>query len=67
MVVWTLPTTSKLFFILWDKVTNLFYSSHMAYPLDGAEGYNCPASHSIKFPTMFLECVAINTAFSGLN
>ncbi|KAG8712588.1 hypothetical protein FRC09_019708, partial [Ceratobasidium sp. 395] len=28
---------------------------HMRYPLDGSNGYNCPASHPIKFPTMFME------------
>ncbi|CAE6378132.1 unnamed protein product [Rhizoctonia solani] len=29
--------------------------SHMAYPLDEANGYNCPPSHPIKFPTIFME------------
>ncbi|KAG8740436.1 hypothetical protein FRC10_004327 [Ceratobasidium sp. 414] len=28
---------------------------HMRYPLDGSNGYNCPPSHPIKFPTMFME------------
>ncbi|CAE6427174.1 unnamed protein product [Rhizoctonia solani] len=29
--------------------------SHMRYPLDGPNGYNCPASHPNKYPTIFLE------------
>ncbi|CEL56793.1 hypothetical protein RSOLAG1IB_08095 [Rhizoctonia solani AG-1 IB] len=29
--------------------------SHMAYPLDESNGYNCPPSHPIKYPTIFLE------------
>ncbi|KDN39200.1 hypothetical protein RSAG8_08971, partial [Rhizoctonia solani AG-8 WAC10335] len=29
--------------------------SHMAYPLDGSNGFNCPASHPIKYPTIFIE------------
>ncbi|KAF8683223.1 hypothetical protein RhiXN_11363 [Rhizoctonia solani] len=28
---------------------------HMSYPLDGPNGYNCPASHPNKYPTIFLE------------
>ncbi|CCO31255.1 hypothetical protein BN14_05293 [Rhizoctonia solani AG-1 IB] len=27
----------------------------MRYPLDGPNGYNCPASHPNKYPTIFLE------------
>ncbi|KAF8747252.1 hypothetical protein RHS01_11363 [Rhizoctonia solani] len=29
--------------------------SHMAYPLDESNGYNCPPSHPIKYPTIFME------------
>ncbi|CAE6348560.1 unnamed protein product [Rhizoctonia solani] len=29
--------------------------SHMTYPLDGSNGYNCPPSHPIKYPTIFIE------------
>ncbi|KAG8728060.1 hypothetical protein FRC11_011874, partial [Ceratobasidium sp. 423] len=29
--------------------------SHMAYPLDDSNGYNCPPSHPIKYPTIFIE------------
>ncbi|KAH7334599.1 hypothetical protein B0J17DRAFT_113152 [Rhizoctonia solani] len=29
--------------------------SHMRYPLDGSNGYNCPPSHPIKYPTIFIE------------
>ncbi|QRW05952.1 hypothetical protein RhiLY_04951 [Ceratobasidium sp. AG-Ba] len=28
---------------------------HMRYPLDGSNGYNCPPSHPIKYPTIFME------------
>ncbi|CAE6412858.1 unnamed protein product [Rhizoctonia solani] len=28
---------------------------HMRYPLDGPNGYNCPTSHPIKYPTIFME------------
>ncbi|CAE6455216.1 unnamed protein product [Rhizoctonia solani] len=29
--------------------------SHMSYPLDDSNGYNCPPSHPIKYPTIFME------------
>lgn len=29
--------------------------SHMAYPLDESNGYNCPPSHPIKYLTIFIE------------
>ncbi|KAJ1301390.1 hypothetical protein OPQ81_008652 [Rhizoctonia solani] len=28
---------------------------HMRYPVDGPNGYNCPTSHPIKYPTIFME------------
>ncbi|CAE6472574.1 unnamed protein product [Rhizoctonia solani] len=28
---------------------------HMRYPLDGPNGYKCPTSHPIKYPTIFME------------